>query len=507
MKKFLFYVFAVIVLCSSLIVPGWSKEEGKPGGVLRCLRGTFPSVLGYMPEMFPGDTMFALPIAERLCVWDENGNQIPELAEKWDVDVKNKTITWHLRKGVKFHDGTPFNAEAAKWNYQLLMDNNRLTEGNLVKSVDIVDEYTLRMTLSEITCISVMNYGWAYMFSPTSFKTNGGKEWARTHAVGTGPFKLAEFKRDTFLKYVKNENYWRKGYPLLDGIEMRYIPDPRTAAMMMQRNEADIWHDVSDVKTVLELQKNNFKVAWGPGMFWSILPSSSNPKSPFANKKVREAIEYALDRDTMAKSLGFGQFEPFVQMSPAASPSFVKGYNPRPYNPEKAKKLLAEAGYPNGFETKIITLDLSRDAVTAIQSYLDQVGIKVTIDIADMGRYFGSLFGQGWNDLAFAASGINPDGTDLFVHFGPRPMTFITGTIAKSPEFLKLCEQALHTYDTDGIKVLLRKAVKQGTEDAMITPLYRSAQANVMQSYVHSDYMKIHGVVWNVYKDWMEPKK
>ncbi len=506
MRRMLFGIFAVLVFCLNLFIfTGCSKEDkAKQGGILKCVRSTFPAVLGYAPEMGPTENIFALPYIERLCVWDAEGNQIPELATSWDVDVNKKTITWHLRKGVKFHDGTPFNAEAAKWNYQLLIDNGRQVDQNLIKSIEVVDEYTLRMNLSEVTCISVMNYGWANMYSPTAFKNNGGKEWARTHAVGTGPFKLVDFKRDTYIKYEKNPDYWRKGYPLLNGIEMKYIPDPKTAAMMMEKKEADIWIDVSDVKSILGLQEKGLKVVWGPGYFWALLPDSSNQKSPFAKKQVREALDYAIDKVTMAKSLGFGQYEPLSQMVPSASPAFVKDYNPRPYNPEKAKQLLAEAGYPNGFETKLIALGISQDTATAVQSYLAQVGIKVNIDIADMGRYFGSIFGKGWKDLALGLAGINPDATDLFVHFGPRPMTYISGTIGKTPEFLEISEKALHTYNTKDTRAALRKAVKQGVDDAMLTPLFRSAQANVMQTYVHSDYMKIHGVTWYSYKDWME---
>ena len=151
-------------------------------------------------------------------------------------------------------------------------------------------------------------------------------------------------------------------------------------------------------------QQKGLKVNWGPGMLWALLPSSSNPKSPYSNKKVREAVEYALDRPAIAKMLGFGKFEPLTQIVPSASPAYVPGYNPRPYNPEKARQLLTEAGYPSGFETKLLAIDYARDAAIAVQSYLAAVGIRVTVDVADMGRYYGALFGPaGWDDLAIAS--------------------------------------------------------------------------------------------------------
>jgi peptide/nickel transport system substrate-binding protein len=510
MKKFLLVVFVSIFLIGGIAVIGFSQSKAgiqpQSGGTLRCIRNSFPKIF-YSPEMGPTDNMFAIPIAERLCVWDEKGNLIPELAEKWKVDQKNKTITWYIRKGILFHDGSPLDAEAVKWNYQQLIDGGRLPDGKLVDSLEVIDKYTIRMRLKEYNALLIMNYGWVGIYSPTAFKTNGGKEWARTHAVGTGPYKLADFKRDVSIRYEKNKEYWRKGYPLLDAIEIRYIPDNSTALMLMQTKEADMWMNATDVKKILELQGKGLKVTWGAGMFMAILPNGKDPKLPYANKKVREAIEYAIDRPALAKSIGFGQFEPLQQMAPEASPAYIKGFNPRPYNPEKAKQLLAAAGYPNGFETKMLSTDRWRDLSTALQSYLAAVGIRVTVDTADMGRYFGAVFTQGWNDLALSVSGINPDATDLFVHFGTAPMTYRTGNIPKTKEFLDLCNKGLHTYDTKTLKNLLQQIVKKGSEDAMIIPIYRTAEANVTQSNVHSDYLKIHTTMWLSYKEWLEKSK
>ena len=99
-------------------------------------------------------------------------------------------------------------------------------------------------------------------------------------------------------------------------------------------------------------------------------------------------MEYAIDRPAVAKMLGFGKYEALTQIVPSFSPAYNTNYNPRPYNREKAKQLLAEAGYPNGFDTKLLVLDTSRDEAVAIQSYLNAVGIRVSVDLADMGRYF-----------------------------------------------------------------------------------------------------------------------
>ena len=128
------------------------------------------------------------------------------------------------------------------------------------------------------------------------------------------------------------------------------------------------------------------------------------------------------------------------------------------------------------------------DAATAIKAYLEAVGLQVRLDVADLGRFFGSVFGSGWSDLAFAISGINPSTTDLFIHFGPEPMTFRTGNIYKTPEYLKLCEEALHTYDEAAYLNIIKQIVVKAGEDAMVIPIYVSALANVQAPYVHSNY-------------------
>lgn len=478
------------------------------GGILRGMRIIFPKDIGYVPEWAPADFIAATPWAERLVYWDEKGGFVPNLLESWKIDTTNKTITFHLRKEVKFSDGTPFDAESLKANLDLNLKSGRILDGEFIKSIDIIDSNTLRLNLSELTSASMLNYAFNVQVISVPALEKNGKEWARRNGIGTGPFKFADFRSDTYIKYVRNDNYWRKGFPLLDGISLEFVPDAVTAFMKMEAHEMDIWMDVPNIKMALDLQQKGFKITWGPGMLYALLPNSNKPRrpdSPLVNKKVREAIEYAIDRPAVAKAVGFGQHEPLTQIVPSFSPAYIPGFNPRPYNPEKAKQLLAEAGYPKGMELKLICQVASKDAATAIQAYLGEVGIRISIDVADEARYATAMFSpQGWDDLALAASGIHPSGTDLYQHFGPRPLTYRFDFIKKTPEYLAVCDKALHTYEDKAMKKAMQDIVRKASEDAMVIPVFRSAQPHVMQPYVHTNYPKRHVIQWNAWEDWME---
>jgi peptide/nickel transport system substrate-binding protein len=492
--------------------PTATGPQVQTGGTLRCVAGAIPANLGWPPEKAPSDNFYMLPVIERLCSWDEEGNFVPVLAESWDVDTQGLTITWHLKEGIKFHDGTDFDAEALRWNYQLALDYSRLSDGQYVESLEVVSKYVLTMHLTAFNWVMIENYGVLMQpISPTAFQNSGATDeeriaWARTHAVGTGPFTVADFQRDVVIKFVKNPNYWQEGLPYLDAIELWFIPDPMVAAAKIEAGEADIWFAVSQVQNILDLQDKGFQIVWGPGMFVLLAMNSADPESYFAIKEVREAIEYAINRPALADMLGQGLYEPLHQMASSTWPGYVQGYNPRPFDPAKAREKLEEAGLSAGFTMKILGLSTGADAIAAIQSYLGDVGITVEPDIADLGRYFGAAFATGWEDAIFTASGINPSATDLYTHFGPSPVTFRTGNILKSPEYIAACNAALAPQYLNAADAIdkIREAIRQAGEDAMLIPLWRTAECSISWTYVHTDYPTIHGIIWTPVDDWME---
>ena len=532
------YVLLVLVLVCSVLFFGCAKnetnqpnnnpleEENEPpeedepvpanepqyGGTLVGIRDRFPSNLGDPGIMIGLDDLFALPYAEMLVTYTEDYALTGVLAESFEQDPENKHITFNIRKGVRFHDGTPLNAEAVLWNFERRLETGNITSAHLIESLEVIDEYKIRIHAKEFNSLLVQDWGWINIFSPTAFKEAGNgdpeksAEWAQRNAIGTGPFILAEFEHDSYIKYVRNDDYWREGYPYLDAIEIKYIPNASTAAAMLQAGEADIWL-TGTVEEVARLADLGFKANIKSGaLHYAIHFDSADPNSPFADKRVREAVEYAIDREALASMLGQGYYTPLTQMAHPDAIGYTDGYYPRPYNPDKAKQLLADAGYADGLATSIILPETpaNRDAAAAIQGYLRAVGIDLHIDLADGARYAAAAFAQGFSGMAIGISGISPTGTGILLHYGPNPQTFRANAFSKSPEFLAYCQEALQSYEHDKYVEAIRLAYWQDSEDAMAVPLFATPEFTAMAPHVHSDYPEISSAVWHVYRDWIE---
>jgi peptide/nickel transport system substrate-binding protein len=381
--------------------PAKPAEQDKYGGILKRVARVGPAgPIGYVPEMEPvGSDMVAHLCLEQLLMQDLDGNYVPHLAESWEVAPDHSSITLKIRKGVKFHDGSDLNAEAVAWN---LNEYKRVKKYKDWGDIEVLDAYTVRINVPYWTNMLMANIagGPGRMTSMEAFKKNG-IEWARENPVGTGPFKFVSYERDVKMVFAKFENYWQPGKPYLDGIEDIIIRDAVTQIMAFKANE---FHAIRiSGKQAADLRDAGYDVVYQPTSSvgqWALMPSSNDPNSPLADKKIRMAIEYAIDREGIAKATGFGGLEiPTYQIGPVGSAGYVQGLVERRYDPEKAKQLLAEAGFPNGFKMKLIPdpRTLMKDQVEAYQQSLARVGIQAEIDLPESGKYNEYINSQsGW---------------------------------------------------------------------------------------------------------------
>jgi peptide/nickel transport system substrate-binding protein len=381
-------------------VPVPTQPAGpKSGGILKIGIGTDARVLGYPPGMLTTqDFVTSKTCVESLGRYDTQGLLLPWLAEGWEGDADAKTITVTLKQGIQFHDGTDFNAEACKWNIEKYINAGRAELAG-VTSIDIVDDYTIRINLEKWDNTGMI--GVAYFagpqISPTAWEKAGATdgerdEWCITNPVGTGPFKFVSWERDVSIKFERFDGYWQEGKPYLDGLEWHIIADPTVAQASFLAKEVDILWSVSPL-AAKELKAAGLDIAelkTGLGLVMEgIMPNSADPDSPFAKLEARQAISYALDSqsiiDTQLHGFATATQQWGVPNGYWANPDF-KGY---PYDPEKAKQLVAEAGYADGIETTLLCLNTPDTvaAATAIQGMLAEAGINAEIDATDNARY------------------------------------------------------------------------------------------------------------------------
>ena len=249
MKKFLFITLAVVSITSLFLVvcdkpvaaSSSTSEEAKYGGRLILIGPSNVSNIGNPDELSnPTDAGYSFVATEGLMRLDAAGNLEPWLAERWEIAPDGSSVTFFLRKGVKFHDGTPFNADAVKVNVDIQIKTKAWANMRTVQSCDVIDDYTVRLNFVDgkfdwVVMNSLAGFFSCMMFSPTALQTKDAK-WLRSNPVGTGAFKLVDYKRDQHIKYDRFDEYWG-GKPYLDGIDFKIIPDPTTSLLAFKSGE------------------------------------------------------------------------------------------------------------------------------------------------------------------------------------------------------------------------------------------------------------------------------
>ncbi len=330
----------------------------------------------------------------------------PSLAESWTVTPDNLVWTFKLRKGVKFHDGTPFNAEAVKFNYDRQIDEkNPYHNGTFeyaeftfqnVKSVDVVDEFTVRWTLSAPYAPFLINQA---MFStgiasPTAIKKYG-KDFFK-NPVGTGPFKFVEWEQKDHITLEANKDYWA-GRPCVDRLIIRGIPDNTVRLLEMEKGTVHIMDQVNPPDYDRIRGNNDLVLFIGPGLNTGYLTMNTEV-APFSDRRVRQAVNHALDRNALIKAFYGGIASPATNPFPPTMWGYNKKVQPYEYSVDKAKKLLAEAGFANGFTTELYWPNRSRPylpqaqkTAEAIQQQLAQAGIQAKLVTFEWGTYLAKL--------------------------------------------------------------------------------------------------------------------
>jgi ABC-type transport system substrate-binding protein/ABC-type dipeptide/oligopeptide/nickel transport system permease component len=319
-------------------------------------------------------------VFEGLVQFAPDGSVLPQLASSWDVSADGLTYTFHLRSGVRFHDGTPFDAGTAKFSLDraLAADSVNPQKSRLaaVRAVVVIDDHTLRLELSRRSGGLLQSLAWGsfVMVAPNSAASNA------TQPVGTGPFRVAEWRRGDSLRLTRAAGYWGKA-ARLPGATFKFIADPSAAYAALMAGDVDAFDNYPAPESLAQFAADpRFVVFVGPTEMETIL-ALNNRNPPLDNVLVRRAIAHALDRRAIIDGAMFGYGTPIGSHFPPRNPAYVDLTGQYPHDLAKARQLLARAGYPQGFAVtlKLPPPSYARRGGEIIASQLAAVGIRVSI--------------------------------------------------------------------------------------------------------------------------------
>jgi glutathione transport system substrate-binding protein len=332
---------------------------------------------------------------EGLYMLDEHMQLRPQLAESYEANDTATQFIFHLRKGVTFHDGTPFNASSVKFSFDRAGNpDNHLKRQSLfvmIDHTDVVDDYTVKVVLKYPfgAFVNDIAHPGALIVSAKSVQ-EFGKEVTR-HPSGTGPYEFVSWSADT-LKMKKNEHYWKPGLPKIDTITYRSVPENGARIAMLQTGEAQFIYPVPP-EMIKALDNSPTVTVFDQPSILIRYVALNNLRKPFDDPRVRLALNYAVDKQAFIKVVFSGHADPLDSPLPPLL-GFYQKQGSYPYDPAKAKALLAEAGYPNGFETTLTggSSTLVQRGMQFVQQQLAAVGVTVKLEPLEAGVLNAKMF-------------------------------------------------------------------------------------------------------------------
>jgi peptide/nickel transport system substrate-binding protein len=411
----------------------------------------------------------------------------PGIAESWTTSADGLTYTFHLHHGAKFTDGTPLDAKAVIWNVDRELNKANpqyiyntgpvesyidFTYGDLA-SYRQVDDDTVEFKFKKPSApfLNSLAMVWNGLVSPTA-AAKWGKDY-RNHPVGSGPFVLREWRQRDQVILDANPDYWG-GKPKVDHLIFKELPDPQAALLALKRGEIQILADLSTQSVPAIKNDPNIVFLSQPGLAVSGV-SLPVDVAPFNDVRVRQALNYAVDKNAINKALFAGLAVPLTSPLPQAQWGFdasLKGY---PYDPAKAKALLSAAGVKPGTQVELVTYNSPRgynpagpNLAVAIQGYLNKVGLSVSIRQFEMGAYLSYVRSGKYNGLMMEGwTGDNGDPDNFLGElWGYSNFPTVDWSRYHNPAFEALLSQALLEADHTKRTELYKQAQKIVLDDA-----------------------------------------
>ncbi len=401
-----------------------------------------------------------------------DGSVLPALASSWDISDDGLTYTFHLHEGVTFHDGSTMDAEDVKFSLDRARaeDSTNAQKGLFaaIASVDVVDPATVRVTLSHPEGNFLFNMGWgdAVIVAPETAADNA------TNPVGTGPFKFADWVKGDRVELVKNPDYW--GEPVrLDKATFKFISDPTAAFAAMMAEDVDAFPNFPAPETVSQFEADSrFAVVIGSTEGETIL-AMNNGRAPFDDIKVRQAFSHAIDRQAIIDGAMFGYGTPIGTHFAPHHPAYVDLTDMYPYDPDKAKALLEEAGHGDGLTVslKLPPPTYARRGGEIIAQQLADIGVTAQISNLEWAQWLAEPFQAKDYDLTIVS---HTEPMDIGIY--ARDDYYFD---YHSDAFNAIMEELNNTTDPDKRNELLGDAQRKITEDAVNVFLFELAKTGV----------------------------
>ncbi|WP_312127365.1 ABC transporter substrate-binding protein [Brevundimonas sp.] len=353
-------------------------------------------------------------IFEGLTRLTPNGTVAPALAESWSASPDGLSWTFHLKRGVTFSDGVAFDAQTVRYALmRIVAEGSTNAQKALfapIRAVDVVDAHTVTIRLSRpvANLPYLLAWGDASMVSPASVATNA------TAPVGTGPYRLHRWQRGGELELVRREDYWGRA-PRTDRVVFRFISDPAAAFAAVRAGDVDAFPNYAAPETVGELRRNPaLRVTQGLSE-GKVIMAMNNARAPFNAIRVRRALSYAIDRKAIIDGAMFGFGQPIGSHYSRQAAGYVDLTDRYPHDVEKARQLLAEAGYPNGLDVtlRIPPRPYATRSSEVLVNQLAEAGVRVKIETLEWAQWLDQVFGRKQFDLTMVEH-VEPMDYDIY---------------------------------------------------------------------------------------------
>jgi peptide/nickel transport system substrate-binding protein len=397
----------------------------------------------------------------------------PSLAESWKESPDGLTYEFKLRRGLKFHNGDPVTAEDVKFSYDRYKGAGANELAARVRQVEVVDPLTVRFYLKEPWPDFMTFYGTtataAGLVVPKKYITQVGDEGFRKHPIGAGPYRFVSHQPGVEVVLEANAGYWRHP-PHVKRVIMKSVPEGTTRVTMLKKGEADIAYalDGEDAENVRRDPRLTLVPSKHASIYWIELTEQWDPKSPWADKRVRLAATYALDRKAINDVACLGYCPPTSIIIPRVM-DFALQTSPPPYDPAKAKQLLAEAGYPKGFDAGDFTPTPPFVTVgETAANYLSAVGIQTKIRTMERATFLAAWREKKLRGLVLAAVGNSGNAATRVESFIYSKGNYAYGGY---PDLDDLFQQQARERNVARREALLHKIQQLTIERAMFVPV------------------------------------